>query len=179
MYSTHSSELSLFLTPSPGMLMYLSHVGTNFRNSVAPKIMHLYPPSFTNSHLHFLTTVLISPPYLLPVNLDGGKHVSPTNTEPHQELLCGTKLPISFPLHINFSQEQDLIYWLFRHLLHVTPNTSAASYRKVKCLKNTTLWAQELTTWRTQRYGPRNLLTTPRIHNDKTVCIKVDYVAYA
>jgi hypothetical protein len=47
-------------------------------------------------------------------------------------------------MHINFSQVEDLIYWHFRHLLHFTPNTSAASYRKIKYLKNTTLQGQEL-----------------------------------
>ena len=51
--------------------------------------------------------------------------------------------PISFLLYINISQEEDPFYWRWCNLLHVTTNISAASYRKIKYLKNTTSQAQK------------------------------------
>jgi hypothetical protein len=140
----HSLQwISATSTISPSILMYLSHVFTNFKYSVAIVIGHLYSPSPTNSHLHLLTAVLTSPLYPLPVNFDGQKHISPINPGPNNELICGTKFPISFPLHINVFQEEELFNRRLCYLLHVTPNTSAAAYRKIKYLKNTTSQAQE------------------------------------
>jgi hypothetical protein len=141
--NAHHSGQRIKITPR--ISMYLSNVFTDLKNSVALVIGQLYSPSLTNSHFQFLTTVLTSPLYPLPVNVDEQKHISPINTEPNYELIFGTKFPISFPLHINISQGKDLFYWRLCNLLHVNPNTSAASYRKIKHI------------WRTQRHRPRNL----------------------
>jgi hypothetical protein len=53
------------------------------------------------------------------------------------EILCGTKLPMLLPLHINLSLEHHIIYKLVWYLLYLTHNTSAVSYQKVNCLINT------------------------------------------
>lgn len=88
--------------------MYLSHVFTNFKYSVALVIGQLHSPSLTNSHFHLLTAVLTSPLYPVPVNFDGQKHISPINPGPNDELIWGTKFPISFPIHINVFQEETV-----------------------------------------------------------------------
>jgi hypothetical protein len=105
----HSLQwISATSTIFPSILMYVSHVFTNFKYSVALVTGHLYSLSLTNSHFHLLTTVLTSPLYPLPVNFHGQKHISPINTGPNNELICRTKFPLPFPTHINVLQEEEL-----------------------------------------------------------------------
>ena len=121
----------------------MSNFGTNFKKCFAPVTGLFCSSSFTNSHFRFLITVLASALYVLPVHFDTGKHVFPSKTATHYEHLCGIKIPISFTLHISLSQDRHLIYYPLCHLLHGTPDTSAASYRTIKYLKNLTLQSRE------------------------------------
>jgi hypothetical protein len=104
---------------------------------------------FSNSVRHFLTwRTFITPS---PFSFTSWRRISMEETyfahktESHHVLLCGSKFPMSLPLHINWAPEQHLTDWLtdwltdglLCHLLHVNPTISATPYREIKCSGNT------------------------------------------
>ena len=67
--------------------------------------------------------------YQLAVNFREG-NVTPINTKSPYKLLHSTKYPNSLQLFIILSTEHHLTDWLWHHLLHVAPTTSATFYQK-------------------------------------------------
>jgi hypothetical protein len=60
-----------------------------------------------------------------------GKHVSPTKTKARCELLGRNMFPTSLPL-LNLSQHGYQNDRFLRHLLHVSPDITATSYRNIQ-----------------------------------------------
>ena len=75
---------------------------------------------------HYTFTVHL---YQLAVNFRDG-NVTPITTKSPYKLLHGTEFPNSLQLYIIFSDEEHLTDWLWHHLLHVAPTTTATAYQK-------------------------------------------------
>jgi hypothetical protein len=72
-----------------------------------------------------------NPPLSIGGEFQRGKHISPTKTKVRCELLCRNMFTMSLPLlnlsHYGYQNDRFL-----RHLLHVSPDRSATSYRKIQ-----------------------------------------------
>ena len=120
------------------MCVHASYMKMTRGTNLMQQFASWYLSSFSVPFLWYAALSLRYHPYQLMVTWDGGDVPTPIKTDSHCELLRRTNFPV-LPLHINLSTVQCLSDRHVRHLVHVRPTTSAASYPEIKLLVNATV----------------------------------------